>query len=131
MFGELGVGDRDRRDLGIDAERDDVLVDELADLAADRLAEHGHALAVAIASPGVDEGQRLGVLDEGKAFRARQHEVERVEELLQLDRELRAQPLVAEKHDACLGVGQVIDSSSSGRGWRIGHADRAASESRP
>ena len=60
-----GIGELDRWDLGVDAQRDHVVVDQLAHLGADVLAENRRVL-VAVACPRVDVGPGSVVLLAGE-----------------------------------------------------------------
>ena len=100
---ELRVGQCNRRNLGIDTQRDHMVVDQLADLGAYVLAQNRRVF-VAVAGSGVDVREGLGVLGEGQALRARQHHVQRTKELLELDGEFRAQPFVRQHFNAALRV---------------------------
>ena len=63
-------GDRDRRDLLVHAQREDVVVDEAADLLAVEGDVEGVALPVPAASPDLDHAEELGVALERQRLRA-------------------------------------------------------------
>ncbi len=123
---ELGIGQLNRRNLGVDAQRNHMVVDQLAHLGADILAQYRRVL-VAVAGAGVDISEFLGVLGVRQAFRSRQHCVERSEEGLELDGKLGAQLLATQHLDAGFGVLQRLDAPLA---EQIHHAQMPVSQHR-
>ena len=101
MLAEVGVHDGDRRHLRVDAVGDEVVVDEAAHFGAGlHLIER--VVAVPVGRPLLDFAELPRVAAESQRLRTRHHDVQRREELVQLDGELCPQLRVAQQVDGLL-----------------------------
>ncbi len=89
---ELGIGDGHGRYLGVDAQAHQMVVDELADLGSHVRADGPLTSPVAVAGGGLDMPELLGVPHIGEGLGARQDQVQRGQERLELHLQLCEAP---------------------------------------
>ena len=106
MIAKVGVRQRNRRDSRINAQRDHMLVDQASNLCTYVFTQN-RCVFVSISSASIDTGEHFGVAREWESFWARQDCVQGAEEMLQLDRKLRAELFVSERVHAFFNMLQV------------------------